>query len=160
MAEFTKLKIEGREYALLPMAPIDAMDFGPMVLNAVLAATEGADNLLDMVRTGDQQKIGMQVMGLLGKIDPQKISELARIALSKDVHASGEGHPSGKLGNDVFFNDWFTKFPGDMFPVSVWAIWEKSKGYFIGAVPGFQAVIGGQVFQSQTDAEPTTTSDD
>lgn len=161
MKKPVKLTIEGREYALYRMAPIKAIEFAPKVTSVLSGASGGLPDLLEAVRGQDKEQIGVMVLGLLSGLEPAKLTELAMEALeASDVHASGDGHVAGKLGNKTFFNDWFDHSPGDMLPVCVWAIWEQSKDFFIGAVPGFQQVMGGQVFQSQTNTPEITTSEE
>lgn len=140
MAE--RLTIEDREYGLHKMPPKKAVSFGFKVLGALAPALGGAVGSLDSMK--DQQKIGEVILAALAQVDPEKLEQLAETALAHEVYAGDQ-----KLSNPSVFNKHFQDYPGDYFPVAIWAIWENAKDFFVKSGPGFQQVLGVLPFSSQ-----------
>lgn len=149
MPEFRKMKIEDRDYALLPMPPIKAVRFTPKVAK-LLSSVMGAGLTVEKLTSGNQETIGAMVAGLLASVDTDQLIDLAQEAFSHECYAG-----SGRLSDPTHFDKWFTDHPGDMLPVCIWAIWEHSKDFLLGSAKGFQQIMG-QASVSRKDGNQTS----
>lgn len=158
MSNGSKLVLEDRKYELTRMHPIKAVPFGMRVaklfsgaLGAGLAQGMDQDKMLDVLTNAAQ------------KLDPDDCSKLIMDALAYEVWATtNDGKKTGKLDNQVYFNDWFKLYPGDMYPVGIWAIWEHSKDFLFGSAGTFRKVVGnlGPALTSPKSGEKPTSSED
>lgn len=139
MSDYIKLEIEDRVYALHPMPPTKALEFAPRVSTA-LSGVMANFNLPEMMKTqsaGNEMGLATIVFDAVKSLNPTDFISLFKTAVSYEVFAGDK-----KLSDNLHFDDWFTKYPGDMLPVGCWAIWEHSKKYFLESPAGFRKVFG------------------
>lgn len=135
------------KYALLPMGPMKAFPFSAKVgieitkslvgdsqpLFDVIESMASLGSKLNSPKKGkgsgeitekDGKAVFDAMSSLIGRIDPDRLHELGKEALSHEVYAGNK-----KLSDPLNFEQHFTAHPGDLFPVAIWAIREHSKKY-------------------------------
>ena len=140
---YRKKEINGREYALLPMPPMLALDFAPKVVKAVVGSLGSVD-----LTSLDNAKI----MAVIGNLDSDAVTDLLRLVFKTTIKiADGKS-----LSDTSVFNSHFTQHPADMMQVGMWAIWENSKDFLLENVENFQSLLAaGAGSQSQKSGETT-----
>jgi len=141
---YRKKEINGREYALLPMAPMLALDFAPKVIKAVVGSLGRVDlTSLDSVK----------IMRVIGNLDSDTVTDLLKLVFKTTIKTA-EGKT---LADTPTFDHHFTQYPADMIQVGLWAIWENSKDFLLENVENFQSLLAaGAGSQSQKIGETTT----
>jgi hypothetical protein len=165
MDKFTcRLKIDGRQYDLRKMPPIDAAPFGlkvvkvfskalsnPAAVQALdslkkitgnkslgnLAATAEKDNDIS-VAPAEVFALGLSLISVLSELDDKELSNIFKTALNSDVFVGGED----RLSEEDVFHKHFQQFPQDYYPVAVWATWNHVKDFFVGIGGGMKSVFG------------------
>lgn len=150
------LKIKDRKYGMRKMPPIKGAAFGIRVssaLSKMLASPNAMNALLDIqnrfktmskpedngkaeISTQDAMTFGQTIVTLLAQVDPNVITDIFREAFSYEVYC-GEV----KLSDDTQFDMHFEKFPGDLYPIAVWATYNHVKDFFTGLGDGIKAFM-------------------
>jgi hypothetical protein len=165
MDKFTcRLKIDGRQYDMRKMPPIEAAPFGLKVVKVFSklfsnpAALSGIDSLKNMtggkslkdiasnpasgtdvnVPSAEVLSLGLSLISLLGELDADDLAAIFKKSLSADVFVN----ENERLSDEDVFHRHFQQFPGDYYPVAVWATWNHVKDFFGGIGGGMKAVFG------------------
>lgn len=144
MSEIKTLEIEGRSYRMTVMSPWQGAAYAARVMRLVSSAlageAEGFSGLQKSI-SEDGNLSSSQVIGLLTRVLPhvpaEDFTQLAREAFTSLVSPQGDS-----LGQEGLFNAWFNKYPGDYFPVAIWAIKENSAGFFTKGGAAWSALAG------------------
>lgn len=159
MSDMIVLKIKDRKYGMRKMPPIRGAAFGIRVANVLskmLAAKDSLDTLAGIQRrfnmagkskesmkdisasisADEAMTFGQTIIQLISQADPNTITEIFREAFSWEVYFENI-----KLNDDVQFDLHFSKFPGDLYPVAVWATYNHVKDFFTGLGDGIQAFM-------------------
>lgn len=160
MSDMIVLKIKDRKYGMRKMPPIKGAAFGIRVssaLSKMLAAPGAAEALVDlqkrfktMARLEDGQSdvqnqeidteqattLGQIIIRLLAQIDADVVNTIFREAFSWEVY-----YETIRLSDDVQFEEHFAKYPGDLYPVAVWATYNHVKDFFTGLGDGIKAFM-------------------
>lgn len=169
MNDMIILKIKDRKYGMRKMPPIKGAAFGIRVSSALsrMLAGKGAMNALtDLqkrfnalarpeedknetqqteITTSEAMTFGQAIIQLLAEADPNTITDIFREAFSYEVYCD-----TVKLSDDVQFDEHFGKYPGDLYPVAVWATYNHVKDFFTGIGDGIKAFIPNS-WSSQND---------
>jgi len=157
MADMIILKIKDRKYGMRKMPPIKGAAFGIKVSSALskMLATPGATNaLVDLQKrfrsmtdsekdvqnaeiSGEQATtLGQVIIQLLAQIDPDTVNAIFREAFSWEVYCENR-----RLSDDVQFEEHFSQYPGDLYPVAIWATYNHVKDFFTGLGDGMKAFM-------------------
>lgn len=156
MNEMIVLKIGERKYGMRKMPPIQGISFATKVFSAISKMVSNGNSLqalkdikAKMGTPGESTSkvpseisneqllsYGTTLISLLSGIDPQTVTDIFKEAFSFEVYC-GEV----KLGNEILFNDHFSKFPQDLYVVAIWATYNHVKDFFIGAGDGVKALM-------------------
>lgn len=159
MSDMIILKIKDRKYGMRKMPPIRGAAFGIKVANVLskmLAAKDSLDALVDVQKrynamakpedgvkdvaanlsNGEALTFGQTIIHLLSQVDPDTVTNIFREAFSYEVY-----YENVKLSDDVQFDLHFSKFPGDLYVVAVWATYNHVKDFFTGLGDGIQAFM-------------------
>jgi hypothetical protein len=158
-----EVTIDGRFYRLERMGVLEAGPFGLEVvsiiselLKTVMIDTSGVieellssidNDMLDLDENTIKKLLAL-FMDILPRLDMNVISKLMSQAI-RTVNCQ-----DGKLSEEFILETWFQKFPGDYYPIGLWAIWENSKHFLLGAGGGLKEVFLGsnvKVSPSQKD---------
>ena len=129
--------IENRTYRMTPMAPWEGSAFTAKVTGLISKGIADADGLFE---GGDIEKMVGAAIKMLPNIPPDQFTALARQALLKSEHYMGVECPDGPLDKGIF-DMWFSKHPGDYFPIAIWAIKENSAGFFVRSGAAWNSVV-------------------
>lgn len=115
-----RIKIGDNIYTLQKMNPMDGMEYGTQVLSAISPAFGG---LYEAVKdNGDYGKVFAEISKAIKGND---FSALLKTAYKQCFTPENES-----LADEVAFNRWFRKFPGDMYQLGVQAVYELVKDFF------------------------------
>ena len=138
------LTIDDRHYRLIPMQPLNGLPFALKVAANLGSGIAGLDaggfSLSELSTEPDTQGLEKALAGVIlaaAHIDPDKVHQLMREALSYEVYAD-----TTKLSDDLHFNSWFDEHPGDLLPVAIWAIKEHVGRFFAQGGPAWSALAG------------------
>lgn len=135
------LSIEGRTYRLTPMQPLNGLPFALKVAanlgSGIASLDAGGFSLNALSEEQSLEKALSAVIVAASSIDPDKVHQLMRDALSYEVYAD-----TTKLSDDLHFNNWFDEHPGDLLPVALWAIKEHVGRFFAQGGPAWSALAG------------------
>ena len=119
MDNFTKIKIDDRIYCVRKLSPMEAIDYGLKVATVISPALSG---LVEITReSGDQSKA---LDGLSGALKGGEAGAILKEALRQCFTPENEN-----LADEVTFNRWFQKYPGDMFVLASRAVWDLVKDF-------------------------------
>lgn len=165
MDKFTcRLKIDGRVYDMRKMPPIEAAPFGlkvvkvfsklfsnPAALSGIgsLKSMTGGKSLKDVasdansgsdvnVPSTEVLSLGLSLISLLGDLNPDELAGIFKKSLDSDVFVN----ENERLSDEDVFHRHFQQYPGDYYPVAVWATWNHVKDFFGGIGGGMKAVFG------------------
>lgn len=143
MSGFIKKEVNGRMYALLPMAPLQALSFAPKVLAVMTKALGGAGlkdlNALKDLKEGAENPAGIEtVLNIIGSVEPSQVTDLLNEVFQTEI-TNSEGQ---SLANKGAFDLHFTNHPGDLLMVGAWAIWENSKHFLFEKLGAFPSRTG------------------
>lgn len=115
-----RIKIDERVYAVQPFNPVDGMEFGTKLLGIISPALAGAFELVK--DDGEMSRVGLE----LGKAlkDPG-LTPLLRQAYKQCFTPDNQS-----LADEAVFNQWFLKYPQDMFELGVRAAYALVKSFF------------------------------
>ena len=137
MSELIKIKIEDRVYTAQRFNPLEGMEYGAKILALVSPALGG---IMEATKDGgDPAKVGAELGRSLK--DPD-LAPLLKKALGQCFTPENES-----LADEVTFNKWFMRHPGDMFSLGAQAAWQLVKDFFpsqlAGAASGLPTKLSG-----------------
>lgn len=160
MDAFTcKLTIENRNYGMLKMPPIDAAPFATRVLKALSGiiadpkAVGVIDSFSSMIETYDikpdqkdvkeiapDQKdvvgMGLSMISLFSKIDPDELDFIFKKAFNSDVFIEND-----RLSDEFAFQKHFDQYAQDYYPVAIWIVINNVKPFLKSVGGGIQAAF-------------------
>lgn len=160
MNDMIIFKIKDRKYGMRKMPPIRGAAFGLRVSSAIskmLASKNAMDALTDIQKrfkglvspeegkkedavtevTAEQAvTFGQTIVQLLSEMDPDAVTDIFREAFSYEVY-----YETLKLSDDVQFDEHFSQYPGDLYPVAIWATYNHVKDFFTGLGDGIKAFM-------------------
>lgn len=152
MNDVCKLNIEGRIYGLRKMSPIEGAPFGLKVFStfskilmspAVADIAKSLGDLKDkkdltQVETSEAIRLGLTLIPLLSCLNPDEVTAVFKKAVDTDVFIGED-----RLADDDVFHKHFQQYPGDYYPVAIWATWSHVRDFFTGIGAGMKALMGG-----------------
>lgn len=61
----------------------------------------------------------------------------------------------GNLSDEPTRDIYFGQHEGDYYPVCLWALWENTKGFLVGSIPGMKGIFLGSVAKQSESPSPT-----
>lgn len=120
MNNIIRIKIEDRIYAVQRFNPLEGMEYGAAIA-AVLSPSLGAS--IGAAQEKDYAKTAM--VALSAALKEPNIAPLLKRALGQCFTPQNES-----LSDEAVFNQYFMKFPQDMFELGVQAAWVLVKDFF------------------------------
>lgn len=151
------LQIEDRKYGMRKMPPLMGSRFGIRVaacVSKLLSQPRAKDALLRLQASQgkgldnvEAATFGMEMMSLLSSVDPDELSGIFRDALAYEVY-----YGNSRLSDEVFFEEHFSKYPGDLYVVEAWAAYNHVRDFFTGLGAGLKALTSSSGAQGAPDA--------
>lgn len=118
--------VNGREYAILPMSPIEALRFSPKVISVISTSLDGVD-LTSLDELKDSKTAIVKILSAVQNTDPDAVSDLLEMVFRTTIRtADGQD-----LKDRAVFDTHFRKYPSDMLQLGFIAIWENSKTFLL-----------------------------
>jgi hypothetical protein len=121
--------IDGRQYKCAPIPPLAAVK---LQAKAVSALGSNAMMASGVNQETDESKMIAIITGMLTGVDADKFTEIVKEVCSEIFYAE-EGKLSGGL-----FDQHFSEYQQDLFPVVAWGLYQRISPFFSGAALGFK----------------------
>lgn len=136
------MNINGREYTVEKFPITSSLAFVPEVLEAIGPALGGIVSAFEEGKTKDSV-----FKGLFGAVQSSKLTAIMKKALNQVITPENT-----YLKNAAVFEEWFARYPEDLFHLAGFSVWELSKDF----LPRPLATLaGGLILKASQSASPT-----
>lgn len=117
-----KIQVGDNHYAIDPLPPMDALEFGPKAAKVLSPTMSG---IMEITNNADNSSLGKSINVMFANIDPKETAALMREAVGQCWTPKNQS-----LKDETVFNIWFMEHPNDLYELGLRAIYILAKPYF------------------------------